>query len=160
MKRLCVLFAMFVSSVSLAETWYSYCSASKNDTRICTTPEIKHDDFKLKCMSFAEDMGAHTYMIKSSTDLAALEASISDNCDEVRGSEHGHLFACQYAVLCPKNQPQIRHFASRVYAMDAQRAIDRCASQNATKIRQELKRQSMAGCYLKLVAEKMTDASL
>ena len=157
MKKMVILFAMFASTLALAETetWYGYCLVEKSDTRICTTPELKTDDFKAKCKAFAEDLGVLSYAMKYGTDLSDLEATLSENCDEVRGPDHGAIFACKYAVLCPHSQPHVKHLASRVYATDKKNALNRCSAQNTTTIHTELKKQSLHDCYLKLVVEKM-----
>ena len=156
MKIALILFASLISTVSLADTWYGYCIAEGRNGRTCTTPEIKTDDLREKCIAFAENLGASKWAMESNTDLSALQESQADNCDRIQAPDQGAMFACQYSVLCPNQQAKLKHFANQVYAVDEKAAIDRCATRNATKIGMELRKQSAAGCFLKLVAEPLT----
>lgn len=159
-KVLLILSTVLASSAFAADTWYAYCVAHKEDVRYCTTPEVKTDDTRARCLAFGQDMGASKYEIYSGTDLGSLEASMSEHCDEVKGPEHGDLYACQYETFCKNAAPKVIHLASRVYATTKKTALDRCLSNNEGKIKLRLKEQSEKDCYLRIVVDKIQASNL
>jgi hypothetical protein len=87
--------------------------------------------------------------------IAYLESTMGQHCDEIKGSARGDVYACQYESLCPNDQPYIKHLASRVFARSKALAMDRCFSDNSSTIGKALKEQSIKGCFLRLVVEKI-----
>ena len=145
--------SLLLPSVLMAETWYGFCVASKDDLRHCTTPEVKTDAMNLRCRTFAENMGANTSTIRYSTSLESLEASMGEYCDDVKGENPGSIYSCQYATLCPSLAETIHHLESKVYADTKPQAIDRCMMTNEGKIKQELRKQSAQDCFLRISVE-------
>ena len=155
MKCILLLLSALSASSLFGETWYAYCVVTSNAVRYCTYPEEKTDAMEIQCMNLATKLGVRTYDTQASTDLAALETGMVEHCDEMSGTDNGSIYACQISTLCGAEAPRVSHLQSRVYSRTRNGAINRCANENTPKITQKLKEQSAAGCYLKLVVQKV-----
>ena len=151
--------SLLASSVfaSPAEKWYTFCLAEAANTRYCTTPTEKTGASKEKCVYFAETKQAQKWIMYSSTELADLETTLHEQCDEIVPGPMVDMYSCGLAVLCPKsNTPKVSNFSKKVVADTHKTALDRCMIRNEDKIKEQLKLQSANGCFMKLVTAKAT----
>ena len=89
-------------------------------------------------------------------DLEFLHASLPDYCDEVRDGSNSGFYACQTESYCPTDSSPIKkHLASKVYALDDNKAVSACFQKEESRYELELKRQSNNRCFMRIVTERL-----
>lgn len=146
----------FIATSSLfANPWYGYCVVEKGDTHICTSPEVKTDDLKSRCMAFASEVGARNHSVQVGEDLEELEAEMAEHCDEIQGPQAREKYTCQYVTRCGNDTQKINNLSVHVEAYNTVHAMNRCVQENSHEVIEKLTKVSNRNCYLKLLVQKV-----
>lgn len=158
--RYFVLFGILVFSCSLfaenKSSWHGFCIVKRDELRICSASYPRSSDYTQICNAFAQEEKAGYWSAQFFSSIEFLRSSIPEYCDVVRDNSTNNFYACQTESLCLSDSARvIKHLASKVYASDENKALSACFQKEESRYEAELKKQSLNGCFMRIVAERL-----
>jgi len=139
-------------------SWHGFCIVERDNVRICSAPYPRSSDYNSICNAFAKEEGAGSWTAQFFSTLEFLRSSVPNYCDQVRDGSNNGFYACQTESFClSEAAPVIKHLASKVYASDENKALHACFQKEESRYELELKKQSLNGCFMRIVTERIED---
>lgn len=157
MRYFLALFVLVCAfKASAHDSWYGFCIVERDNMRICSAHYPRSSDYTSICNAFAREERANYWSAQFFSTLDFLRSQLPDYCDQVRDGSNSGFYACQTETYCPADPTRvIKHLASKVYASDPAKSVSACFQKEESRYEAELKKQSLNGCFIRIVTEKL-----
>jgi hypothetical protein len=147
--------------VKAHDTWHGFCIVERDGARICSAYYPRSSDYASICNAFAHEERVGYWSAQFFSSLDFLRLSLPDYCDQVRDGSGSGFYACQTESYCPADSmPVKKHLASKVYALNDEKSLSACFQKEERRYELELKKQSLNGCFLRIVTERLESLNI